>query len=91
MTTQLPIFVDCPYGGCEDGYCACLEQDLDPEDFDGSYDGLDLDELDEETRQMLADLLAGRAMVRRSRFRRIETVPVSIDTYTPPGGDPCPP
>ncbi|MCM1977169.1 hypothetical protein [Streptomyces sp. G1] len=26
---QLAIFVDCPYGGCEDGYCACLEVDLD--------------------------------------------------------------
>lgn len=47
---RLQIFVDCPYGGCEDGYCACLEQDLDedfnPEDFDeGEYDDCDPDEL----------------------------------------------
>ncbi|MGC9540205.1 hypothetical protein [Streptomyces sp. UG1] len=39
---QLQIFVDCPFGGCEDGYCACLEQDID-EDF---YAELDDEEID---------------------------------------------
>ncbi|MFF4548631.1 hypothetical protein ACFY1J_31100 [Streptomyces sp. NPDC001406] len=31
MTARLQIFADCPYGGCEDGYCACLERDIDEE------------------------------------------------------------
>jgi hypothetical protein len=31
VTAPPPIFVDCPYGGRKDGYCACLEQDVDDE------------------------------------------------------------
>lgn len=46
MTVQLAIFVDCPYGGCEEGYCACLEQDLD-EDFDEPDDDPELEDDDE--------------------------------------------
>ncbi|MEI5520718.1 hypothetical protein WB388_08895 [Streptomyces brasiliscabiei] len=79
MTGQLrlPIFVDCPYGGCEDGYCACLEQDLDdldPEDCDDLHDDSDPDELDEETRRQLDELDAGRAVIYRGCFRPITTI-----------------
>src|SRR3546814_2193588 len=67
----LPIFVDCPYGGCEDGYCACLEQDLDddfdPEDFDDDL----VDDPYPEGEFIFAE-------------RRVETVPISIDDYEPP-------
>ncbi|WAZ20223.1 hypothetical protein STRCI_001324 [Streptomyces cinnabarinus] len=35
MTRQLAIFVDCPYGGCEDGYCACLDVDPDVDEDQG--------------------------------------------------------
>lgn len=45
MTVQPPVFVDCPYGGCEDGYCACLEQDLDD---DGPYDDREPEDIDDE-------------------------------------------
>ncbi|NUR04367.1 MAG: hypothetical protein HOY79_50040 [Streptomyces sp.] len=66
---QLPIFADCPYGGCEDGYCACLEQDVDPDDLQAELD-------------LCGEMYAVR------RFRRIETVPISIDEYPPEGARP---
>ncbi|MGP4085449.1 hypothetical protein [Streptomyces sp. KR55] len=79
MTVQLPIFTDCPYDGCEDGYCACLEQDLDPDDFDGSYEDLDPEDL-----ELLEALESGaELMFTRGRLRVVETVPISIDTYEP--------
>ena len=77
---QLRLFADCPYGGCEDGYCACLEQDIDPDDFDDP----EFEELDEETRQLLEDLLMGRVIYRHGRPRRVDTLP-DIATYTPEG------
>lgn len=70
---RLPIFVDCPWGGCEEGYCACLEQDLAPENFADPSDDSE-GEPDEETQQMLDDLDAGRAVIYRGRFRPIQAV-----------------
>ena len=73
---QLAIFADCPYGGCEEGYCACLEQDVD-EDYFAEVDPDDLK----------AELAAcGELYVHR--FRRIEDVPISIDNYEPEGTHP---
>lgn len=60
MTSQfrLPIFVDCPYGGCEDGYCACLERALDEDDFDGPYEDLDPDDEPESFRAVETVLIS---------------------------------
>ncbi|QIJ62586.1 hypothetical protein [Streptomyces sp. JB150] len=74
MTAQLPIFADCPYGGCQHSRCACLEEAL------HETDGLDQDAV-----QLLDDLDAGRAVIHRRRVRRIETIP-PLDTYEPPQG-----
>jgi hypothetical protein len=76
VAVQLPLFVDCPYGGCEDGYCACLEQDLDEGDFDPEDFDEDMDDPYPE----------GEFIFARRRVRRVETVPISIDTYEPPQG-----
>ncbi|MFE6362930.1 hypothetical protein ACFVP3_23390 [Streptomyces sp. NPDC057806] len=74
MTARtLPIFVDCPFGGCEDGYCACLEQDLD-DDFDPENFDEDLDDAYPEGEFTFP------------RLRSVETVPTSIDEYEPPQG-----
>lgn len=82
MTIQLPIFVDCPYGGCEDDYCACLEQDLDDIEVCGEYDPEDA--------ELLEALRNGaQAITVRGRTRLVETVPISIDNYPPqPAPDP---
>lgn len=72
MATQLLLF-DCPFGGCEDGYRACLEQDLDEDD------GGDPEEL-----ELLEALQPGAGlMFARGRARRVETVPIPIDDYQP--------
>jgi hypothetical protein len=77
MTIQLPIFVDCPYGACEDDYCACLEQDLDDIEVCGEYDPEDA--------ELLEALSNGaEAITVRGRTRLVETVAIPIDDYRPP-------
>jgi hypothetical protein len=71
---RLPIFVDCPYGGCEDGYCACLEEDLD--------DDFDPEDVDEDQDDSYPE---GEFTFVRSCLRSVETVPISIDDYPPQG------
>ncbi|KND29885.1 hypothetical protein [Streptomyces stelliscabiei] len=85
MTIQLPFFVDCPYGGCEDGYCACLERDLD------DLDDLEVcGEYDPEDAELLEALQNGAQVITvRGRTRLVETVPIPIDNYPPqPAPDP---
>lgn len=77
--TQLRLWTECPYGGCEDGYCACFECDLDDMEICGEYDAEDAELLE-----------AGvEVLTVRGRTRRIETVPIPIDNYPPtPATDP---
>lgn len=82
MSIQLPLFPGCPYGGCEDDYCACLECDLDDIEICG--------ELDPEDTELLEALQNGaEAITVRGRTRLVETVPIPIDNYPPqPTPDP---
>lgn len=45
---QLQLFIGCPFGGCEDGYCACLEQDVDASRYEGGGEEFDPDGFGEE-------------------------------------------
>ncbi|MEH0431243.1 hypothetical protein QBB34_33935 [Streptomyces stelliscabiei] len=77
--TQLQLMPGCPFGGCEDGYCACFERDLD------DLDDLEVcGELDPEDAALAAAIRAGaEVMTDRGRIRVVETVLIPIDNYPP--------
>ena len=79
MTEQLVLFVACPYGGCDAyGYCPCAEDELDA-------DGDPYDEGDQDASGV--DDVREWAYA-RGRWLPVETVPISIDDYTPEGTPP---
>ncbi|MDX3294650.1 hypothetical protein PV569_13130 [Streptomyces scabiei] len=68
---QLP---GCPYGGCENGYCACLERDVEDLEISG--------EEDPEDAELAAAIRAGaEVMTGHGRIRLVETL--SLDNYPP--------
>ncbi|MDX3202098.1 hypothetical protein [Streptomyces scabiei] len=74
--TRLQLIPDCPFGGCEDGYCACFECDLDDLEVCG--------ELDPQDAELAAAIRAGaEVMTDRGRLRLVETVAIPIDHYPP--------
>ena len=72
--TRIQLLPGCPFDGCENGYCACFERDLDDLEISGEYDPEDADLLEEDGDEVLTV---------RGRDRRIETVPIPIDHYPP--------
>ena len=75
--TRIQLMPGCPFGGCENGYCACFERDLDDLEICGEYDPEDAELLEDEDEVLTV----------HGRDRRIETVPIPIDNY-PPATDP---